>query len=279
VRRAGVEPAKPEAGGLRPLGLSNARPTHRYRSAPDGSRTRDLPVDNRASLPPAPRGRCKESGPGGSRTHRRLLLRQVALPVCLPGHMQFRGQESNLRPPGSEPGVTTSSNCPGIGHLLDTSSYLQVRGGGFEPPQPAPKASGLPLADPRECPAGVEPACPAWEAGASAARPRAREAEGEGVEPPRLIARPFSRRVPSPIGLPFRSVSTEGRNRTSAEAVNSRRPVPALAPSVPMRSVGAAGFEPALSWSQARRIPAFLRPVPLQVPSGSRTRTSAMARR
>jgi hypothetical protein len=29
-------------------------------------------------------------------------------------------------------------------------------------------------------------------------------AEGEGVEPSRLIARPFSRRLPSPIGLPFR---------------------------------------------------------------------------
>ncbi len=32
-------------------------------------------------------------------------------------------------------------------------------------------------------------------------------AEGEGVEPSRLIARPISNRVPSPIGLPFR-VST-----------------------------------------------------------------------
>jgi hypothetical protein len=30
-------------------------------------------------------------------------------------------------------------------------------------------------------------------------------AEGEGVEPPRLIARPCSRRLPSPIGWPFRS--------------------------------------------------------------------------
>ena len=30
------------------------------------------------------------------------------------------------------------------------------------------------------------------------------EAEGEGVEPSRLIARPSSSRVPSPIGLPFR---------------------------------------------------------------------------
>ena len=31
---------------------------------------------------------------------------------------QFRELESNQRPPGSEPGVTTSSNCPG-----STSSF------------------------------------------------------------------------------------------------------------------------------------------------------------
>ena len=41
----------------------------------------------------------------------------------------------------------------------------------------------------------------------SLARPanKRAHAEGEGVEPSRLIARPFSRRLPSPIGLPFRS--------------------------------------------------------------------------
>src|SRR5208282_391341 len=35
-------------------------------------------------------------------------------------------------------------------------------------------------------------------------RPRAHKAEGEGVEPPRLIARPLSGRLPSPVGLTFR---------------------------------------------------------------------------
>src|SRR2546421_1857114 len=78
-----------------------------------------------------------------------------------------------------------------------------------------------------ECPAGVEPAFPAWKADAWAARPRAHvadtSAEGEGVEPSRLIARRFSGPLPSPIGLPF--------------------------PSVWM-----AGFEPALSGSRSRRI-------------------------
>jgi hypothetical protein len=47
----------------------------------------------------------------------------------------------------------------------------RTRGGGFEPPQLGSKPSSLPLADPREHPAGVEPACPVWKTGASAARP------------------------------------------------------------------------------------------------------------
>ena len=91
----------------------------------------------------------------------------------------------------------------------------KVRGGGFEPPSPGSKAGSLPLADPRECPAGVGPACPAWKAGAFAARPRARcsfAAEGEGVEPSRLIARRFSKPLPSPVGLPFRKAAVKESN-------------------------------------------------------------------
>jgi hypothetical protein len=55
---------------------------------------------------------------------------------------------------------------------------------------------------------GFEPRSPGWKPGVvpldqsrSAFDSRA---EGEGVEPSRLIARPSSSRVPSPIGLPFR---------------------------------------------------------------------------
>src|SRR6266576_1868861 len=55
---------------------------------------------------------------------------------------KFRGLESNQRLPGSEPGVTTSSNCPGL-------HQTQARGGGFEPPSPDSKSGSLPLADPR----------------------------------------------------------------------------------------------------------------------------------
>jgi hypothetical protein len=59
-----------------------------------------------------------------------------------------------------------------------------------------------------------------------------------------------ARRLALPTG------STEGRNRTSVSTVNNHPPVPTLAPSVSksIAPVGAAGFEPAVSWSQARRI-------------------------
>jgi hypothetical protein len=46
-------------------------------------------------------------------------------------------------------------------------------------------------------------------------------AEGEGVEPSRLIARPFSGRLPSPIGLPFRSIGIRG-TRTLTTLVKSQ---------------------------------------------------------
>ena len=56
---------------------------------------------------------------------------------------------------------------------------------------------------------GVEPTCPDWKSGTFAARPRAHvlfsAAEGERFELSRRIARPLSRRLPSPIGLSFRS--------------------------------------------------------------------------
>jgi hypothetical protein len=169
--------------------------------------------------------------------------------------VEFRGQESNLRPPRSECGVATSSYCPGSYGVSYTSQCSEVRGGGVEPPSPASNAGSLPLTDPRECPAGVEPASPAWEAGASPLGQGhdRKPAEGKGVEPSRLIARPFSRRVPSPIGLPFRSQSTGGRNRTCGLLLNREAQGPAHATPV-ILAVGAAGFEPALSWSRTRRI-------------------------
>ena len=90
---------------------------------------------------------------------------------------QLRGLESNQRPPGSEPGVTYQQQLPRI-TFVNTPRHCLVRGEGFEPPSPGSKPGSLPLADPRsrlkECPVGVEPTSPAWKAGTSAARPRAR---------------------------------------------------------------------------------------------------------
>ena len=142
-----------------------------------------LPIAYRAE------NRCthRRSAQGGSRTHKHPGLSQAAQPVGVPGRVaaeavgleptsgprpppvfktgpssgrmasvrlepEFRGLDSNQRPPRSERGVTTDSNCPG------------VREGGFEPPPPDSKSGSLPLADSRERPAGVEPACRTWEA-------------------------------------------------------------------------------------------------------------------
>jgi hypothetical protein len=63
--------------------------------------------------------------------------------------VEFRGVESNHRPPGSGPGVTTSSNYPGSLSLRDTARLPKVRGGGVEPPSPGSRPGSLPLADPR----------------------------------------------------------------------------------------------------------------------------------
>src|SRR5262249_49548392 len=135
---------------------------------------------------------------------------------------KFRGLESNQRPPRSERGVTTTSNCPG------------VREGGLEPPPPDSKSGSLPISRfPRASRGGrtrlsdlgspcltarpgthqrslrvrdrgVEPRSPGWKPGiVPLDQPRKLPAEGEGVEPSRLIARPDSSRVPSPFGLPF----------------------------------------------------------------------------
>lgn len=66
-------------------------------------------------LPVAYRAVCRANTRRGSRTHRRPGLGRAARPIGVAGRrVQFRGQESNLRPPGSEPGVATSSNCPGV---------------------------------------------------------------------------------------------------------------------------------------------------------------------
>ena len=129
----------------------------------------------------------------------------------------------------------------------------RIREGGFEPPPPDSKSGSLPVSRFPRAPRGsrtrlsdlgsprltarpgthqsslrvrdrgVEPRSPGWKPGVVPLdQSRGLQAEGEGVEPSRLIARPGSSRVPSPIGLPFPSSSSGGRNRTCVLPVNSR---------------------------------------------------------
>jgi hypothetical protein len=140
---------------------------------------------------------------------------------------QFRGLESNQHQRVQSP-MSYRLDDPGISKLFDTAAPLKVRGEGFEPSSPGSKPGSLPLADPRECPVGIEPTCLVWKTSAFAARPRAQKAEREGVEPSRLSARPFSRRLPSPVGLPFRSRPPPGCLRTIPKKKAGQRGTPGL---------------------------------------------------
>jgi hypothetical protein len=106
-----------------------------------------------------------------------------------------------------------------------------------------------------ERPAGVEPASPAWKAGASAARPRAHKAEGGRVELPRLIARPASDGLPSPVGLTFHSEAPVAGLEPAVGQMPRRlnRPIPATNSGTPDHTVRTAGVEPALSCSRSTR--------------------------
>ena len=76
------------------------------------------------------------------------------------------------------------------------------------------------------------------------------KAEGEGVEPSRLIARLFSRQLPSPIGLPFRyELRRLGSNQRGTCLTDTRN-----YQQLPLRNrVGAVGFEPTISCFRSRR--------------------------
>src|SRR5207245_75151 len=56
----------------------------------------------------------------------RALIQPDDFQVC--DSSTFRELESNQRPPGSEPGVTTSSNCPGADSLFKTTSAERSSG-------------------------------------------------------------------------------------------------------------------------------------------------------
>lgn len=101
------------------------------------------------------------------------------------------------------------------------------------------------------------------------------KAEGEGVEPSRLIARPASNGVPSPIGLPFHKAAVAGIEPASGRLTaaypyqhGSHRNENAGRPDLNRRSCAQGTSNPGFPASSRSR-----------APSGSRTRTSASARR
>ena len=140
--------------------------------------------------------------------------------------------------------------------MSQTSSF-QVRGGGFEPPSSWFKARQPTVSRSPTVRSALRESNPPGQLGRLAPLPLGQghediEAEGEGVEPSRLIARLFSRQLPSPIGLPFRIELRRQESNLRPPRLTARLPVPARAP--PQCRVGAAGFEPALSCSRSRRI-------------------------
>lgn len=174
---------------------------------------------------------------------------------------QLRGQESNLRTRGSKPRISTSRNYPaapsareenvesGEETKLDTGFFL-LSTHNFLLARAARQTPALPLSYPpdQECPAGIEPACPAWKAGTSADRPRAHFASSRrkpwDSNPQRAYTRTCFRGRLLIQPDDFRNLSSCGdRNRTCVTTVNSRLPVPARTPPQELQ-VSVAGFEP-----------------------------------
>jgi hypothetical protein len=190
--------------------------------------------------------------------------------------------ESNHRPPGSEPGVTTNSNCLGsrnVGTSLDARKFgeeesnlrrlrprLRLGARAREThTSPSPNKSALRESNPPRQLGRLAP-LPIGQG-------HGRRKEGESNSQGSSLDR-FRGGCHRQLACP--STSCGVRNRTCDGAVNSRLPVPARAPP---QSVKAAGFEPAISCSRGRRNPRLSHALNSRAPSGSRTRTSAMARR
>ena len=186
---------------------------------------------------------------------------------------KLRGRESNLRLL-----VQSQASLP----TATTPHRVSEGRAGLEPARwyltGTCSAAELPTQSSEECSAGIEPASPGWKPGASAARPRARccSAEGEGFEPSRLDARPLSKRVPSPIGLPFRHQAAEAGIEPATKRLTAA--LPYQHGTHRNNQVRMAGFEPAISCSRSTRNTRLSHTLKSRAPSGSRTRTSAMAR-
>ena len=103
-----------------------------------------------------------------------------------------------------------------------------------------------------ECPAGIEPALSSLEgwylcqSATGTCRRKGRESNPQGRE-----AHPASNGVPSPLGLPFRKAAAAGIEPASARLTAAH---PYQHGNHRITSVRTAGFEPAVSCAQSRRI-------------------------
>ena len=202
--------------------------THRP-STQGGSRTHRHPGLSRAARPLAYLGPSR-GGSRGTRTHKRLSRRHL--------FSRQAPDPAGWLPCGLELQVPGAGIEPAASAFRARRHYQQqlprIREGGFEPPPPDSKSGSLPVSRFPRAPRGsrtrlsdlgsprltarpgthqpslrvrdrgVEPRSPGWKPGVVPLdQSRGLQAEGEGVEPSRLIARPGSSRVPSPFGLPF----------------------------------------------------------------------------
>lgn len=184
--------SNPQAPGFEPgrfAGLRTAPALIAPAERDHGDSNPDLRADNAACSPctmiPSPRGR---SG-GRNRTCGLLVQSQALIPASATpervSRRRFGERDSNPHRRLQRPGAY---HWPIPEHCR--SSFESAPRGSNPLLPPGRRTSSRPTRG--ACMIAVQTAC---------------GAEGAGVEPARLIARPLSRRVPSPVGLPFRSSS------------------------------------------------------------------------
>lgn len=163
--------------------------------------------------------------------HRFLGVGQESLPldhgtaVCC-AVRKLRELESNQRPPGSAPGVTTSSNYPGI--LFSSGRWTRTTTAWFKARRPAVSRSPNIVKVPCESRTRV-PSLEGWRPCRSAKSTCERKERESNPQGSSLDCFRDSCRRPSACpSVP--AISCGGRNRTCVWALNRRLPVPAPAP-------------------------------------------------
>ncbi len=158
------------------------------------------PTGNRTRISATP-GRCRPVGPSA----RQSCVWSVSL-----SHKELRELESNQRPPGSEPGVTTNSNYPAVffepGQLL----AIKVRNSKHSVRESHPICE-LQRLTPRlrAGESALRESNPPRQVGSLEPLPLGQEhmfvqRKGRESNPQGREARPGSSGVPSQVGLPFR---------------------------------------------------------------------------